>query len=69
MQQRLTYNKHACNSMALASPGPGLLNTLADVEVGIRRDITDTHSGQTSDRRYEVAIRLPLTLGGRSAMR
>ena len=42
--------------------GLSLLNTLADVEVGIRRDtITDTHSGQSSERKgYEVAIRLPL---------
>ncbi len=63
MQQRLDVQQARLQlDGAGKAQGLNLLNTLADVEVGIRRDtITDTHSGQTSDRKgYEVAIRLPL---------
>jgi outer membrane protein TolC len=39
-----------------------LLSTLADVELGVRRDtVTDTASGTSADRNgYALAIRLPL---------
>ena len=63
MQQRLDVQQARLQlDGAGKAQGLNLLNTLADVEVGIRRDtITDTHNGQTSDRKgYEVAIRLPL---------
>jgi outer membrane protein TolC len=63
MQQRLDVQQARLQlDGAGKAQGLNLLNSLADVEVGIRRDtVTDTHSGQTSDRKgYEVAIRLPL---------
>ena len=63
MQQRLDVQQARLQlDGAGKAQGLSLLNTLADVELGIRRDtITDTHSGQTSERKgYEVAIRLPL---------
>jgi len=63
MQQRLDVQQARLQlDGAGKAQGLSLLNSLADVEVGIRRDtITDTHSGQTSDRKgYELAIRLPL---------
>ena len=63
MQQRLDVQQARLQlDGAGKAQGLSLLNTLADVELGIRRDtVTDTHSGQTSDRKgYEVAIRLPL---------
>jgi outer membrane protein TolC len=42
--------------------GLNLLSTLADVELGVRRDtVTDTASGTSADRNgYALAIRLPL---------
>ncbi|MDO8458938.1 MAG: TolC family protein [Burkholderiaceae bacterium] len=63
MQQRLDVQQARLQlDGAGKAQGLSLLNTLADVEVGIRRDtITDTHSSQSSERKgYEVAIRLPL---------
>lgn len=63
MQQRLDVQQARLQlDGAGKAQGLNLINTLADVELGIRRDtVTDTHSGQTSDRKgYEVAIRLPL---------
>lgn len=63
MQQRLDVQQARLQlDGAGKAQGLSLLNSLADVEVGIRRDtITDTHSGQSSERKgYEVAIRLPL---------
>ena len=63
MQQRLDVQQARLQlDGAGKAQGLSLLNTLADVEVGIRRDtVTDTHSGQSSERKgYEVAIRLPL---------
>ncbi len=63
MQQRLDVQQARVQlDGAGKAQGLSLLNTLVDVEVGIRRDtITDTHSGQSSERKgYEVAIRLPL---------
>lgn len=63
MQQRLDVQQARLQlDGAGKAQGLSLLNTLADVEVGIRRDtITDTHSGQSSERKgYEVAIRLPM---------
>ncbi len=63
MRQRLDVQQARLQlDSAGKAQGLSLLNTLADVELGIRRDtITDTHSGQSSERKgYEVAIRLPL---------
>jgi outer membrane protein TolC len=63
MQQRLDVQQARLQlDGAGKAQGLNLLNTLADVELGIRRDtVTDTHSGQSSERKgYEVAIRLPL---------
>lgn len=44
------------------SQGLTLLNSLLDVEAGVRRDtVFDTHSGEKSHRRgYELEIRLPI---------
>ncbi len=63
MQQRLDVQQARLQlDGAAKAQGLNLLNTLADVELGIRRDtVTDTHSGQSFERKgYEVAIRLPL---------
>jgi len=63
MQQRLDVQQARMQlDGAGKAQGLNLLSTLADVELGIRRDtVTDTHSGQTSDRKgYELAVRLPL---------
>ena len=63
MQQRLDVQQARLQlDGAGKAQGLSLLNTVADVELGIRRDtVTDTHSGQSSERKgYEVAIRLPL---------
>lgn len=50
------------------SQGLALLNSLVDVEAGVRRDtVFDNHSGEKSHRRgYELAISLPIFDWGRS---
>ena len=63
MQQRLDVQLARLQlDGAGKAQGLALLNTLANVELGIRRDtITDNASGQSTERKgYEVAIRLPL---------
>jgi outer membrane protein TolC len=60
MQQRLDVQQARLQlDGAGKAQGLSLLNTLADVELGIRRDtVTDTHSGQSSDRKgYESVLR------------
>jgi outer membrane protein TolC len=63
MQQRLDVQQAQLQlDGAGKAQGLNLLSTLADVELGVRRDtVTDTASGTTADRNgYSLAIRLPL---------